>query len=82
MGLSAGTFKTTLVVMPVGQASPPRDSEIEHIIVVLEGAFEFRVGDEAYQLGLLDQLFVPVGVRWEYRNTSPDQSTFLSITGP
>ena len=31
-GLVAGTFKTTLVVMPMGQCSPARESDIEHII--------------------------------------------------
>jgi quercetin dioxygenase-like cupin family protein len=81
-GLEAGTFRTTLVVMPVGQCSPPRLSEIEHIIVVLEGAFEFRVGGERDHLEPLDQIFVPVGVQWEYRNAVLGQSSFLSITGP
>jgi quercetin dioxygenase-like cupin family protein len=81
-GLVAGTFKTNFVVMPVGQCSPPRTSEIEHIIVVLEGAFEFRVDSERHRLEVLDQIFVPVGVTWEYRNATLGQSTFLSITGP
>ena len=81
-GLVAGTFKTTLVVMPMGQCSPARESDIEHIIVVLDGAFEFLVDDETYRLAPLDEIFVPVGVRWEYRNATLGQSSFLSITGP
>jgi quercetin dioxygenase-like cupin family protein len=81
-GLRAGAFKTTLVVMPPGQCSPPRPSEIEHIIIVLDGAFEFRVDDQSHCLERLDQIFVPIGVNWEYRNAVLAQSSFLSITGP
>ena len=81
-GLVAGTFKTNLVVMPQGQRSPARVSEIEHIIYVLEGSFEFNVEGARYDVSATDQIFVPVGVRWEYRNSSAGESTFLSITGP
>jgi quercetin dioxygenase-like cupin family protein len=80
-GLEAGTFRTTLVVVPLGQCSPPRLSEIEHIIVVLEGALEFRVDDVRYRLEALDQIFVPVGVHWEYRNAVLAVSSFISVTG-
>lgn len=81
-GLTAGTFKTNLVVMPAGQCSPPRASEIEHIIYVLEGSFEFLVDGAPHLLAELDQIRVPVGVLWEYRNAALAQSVFLSITGP
>ena len=81
-GLVAGTFKVNVVVMPAGQRSPPRESEIEHIMYVLEGSFEFDVEGVVYEVGTMDQIFVPVAVRWEYRNTFAGQSTFLSITGP
>jgi quercetin dioxygenase-like cupin family protein len=81
-GLVAGTFKVNLVVMPEGQCSPPRESEIEHIMYIVEGSFEFNVEGAAYEVVARDQIFVPVGVRWEYRNTFGGQSTFLSITGP
>jgi quercetin dioxygenase-like cupin family protein len=81
-GLVARTFKINVVVMPQDQRSPPRESEIEHIIYVLEGSFEFDVEGVVYDVGTMDQIFVPVAVRWEYRNTYSGQSTFLSITGP
>jgi quercetin dioxygenase-like cupin family protein len=81
-GLVAGTFRSTLIVMPTGQTSPPRDSDIEHIIVVLSGSFEFIVDEQRYLVHEMDQIFVPVGVRWEYRNAALQQSSFLSIVGP
>jgi quercetin dioxygenase-like cupin family protein len=81
-GLEAGTFRSTLVVVPSGQRSPPRDSAIEHIILVLEGAFLFVVDGVEYHVEELDQIFVPVGVHWEYRNASLGQSMFLSMVGP
>jgi glyoxylate utilization-related uncharacterized protein len=81
-GLSAGTFRSTLIVMPTGQSSPPRDSDIEHIIVVLAGSFEFIVDGDRYMVHEMDQIFVPVGVRWEYRNAALQESQFLSIVGP
>jgi len=80
-GLFGGTFKTNLVVMPQGQRSPARESEIEHVIYVIEGAFEFDVGGTLHELATMDQIYVPIGVRWEYRNSFDGQSTFLSITG-
>ena len=81
-GLEAGTFRSTLIVMPSGQRSPARDSEIEHIILVLKGAFLFIVDGVEYHVDELDQIFVPVGVRWEYLNASLGQSMFLSMVGP
>lgn len=81
-GLVAANFRSTLVVMPLGQRSPPRQSEIEHILVVLEGSFLFRIDDAEYEVGELDQIFVPIGVVWEYQNTALGQSTYLSIVGP
>jgi len=81
-GLEAGTFRSTLVVVPPGQRSPPRDSEIEHIILVLEGAFLFIVDGVEFHVDAMDQIFVPVGVHWEYLNASLGQSMFLSMVGP
>jgi quercetin dioxygenase-like cupin family protein len=81
-GLEAGTFRSTLVVVPSGQRSPARDSAIEHIILVLEGAFLFVVDGVEYHVEELDQIFVPVDVHWEYRNASLGQSMFLSMVGP
>jgi quercetin dioxygenase-like cupin family protein len=81
-GLAATTFRSTLVVMPVGQRSPERTSDIEHVIVGIEGAFVFTIDGVDYRLGELDQLLVPIGVRWEYRNDAPSDSTYLSIVGP
>jgi quercetin dioxygenase-like cupin family protein len=81
-GLSATTFRSTLIVMPSGQRSPARKSDIEHIIVVLEGAFLFDIDGVKYQVNRLDQIFVPVGVVWEYQNAELGQSIFLSIVGP
>ena len=81
-GLAAGTFKTNVVVMPEGQRSPTRASDVEHVIYVLAGSFEFDVDGTCYELSTMDQIFVPVGVRWQYRNTFAGPSTFLSITNP
>jgi quercetin dioxygenase-like cupin family protein len=49
---------------------------------VLEGAFLFIVDGVEYHVEELDQIFVPVGVRWEYLNASLGQSMFLSMVGP
>jgi quercetin dioxygenase-like cupin family protein len=81
-GLEAGSFRSTLIVMPTGQRSPPRASDIEHVIVVLEGTFFFTVDNVEYHVEQLDQLFVPVGVEWSYQNAALAQSSFLAIVGP
>ena len=80
MGLAGSTFQTNLVVMPEDQRSTSRQSDIEHVIYVLEGSFAFDVGETSFELAAMDQIFVPIGVRWEYRNTFAGPSTFLSIT--
>ena len=80
--LKATTFRSTLVVMPVGQRSPERLSDIEHVIVGIEGAFVFTIDGLDYRVGQLDQLLVPIGVRWAYRNDAPSDSSYLSIVGP
>ena len=81
-GLEATTFRSTLVVMPPAQRSPERLSDIEHVIVGLEGAFVFTVDGVEYRVEELDQLLVPIGVRWSYRNDAPTDSSYLSIVGP
>jgi quercetin dioxygenase-like cupin family protein len=68
--------------MPEGQRSTRRASDVEHIIYVLEGSFEFDIDGTRYELGAMDQIFVPTDVSWEYRNTFAGSSTFLSVTDP
>lgn len=81
-GLRASSFRSTLVVMPPGQRSPARTSDIEHVLVVLAGAFDFTIDGLGYHIERLDQLFVPVGVVWEYRNAARTESRYLAIVGP
>ena len=68
----------------VRPAQPSPGLQIEHIIFVLEGAFLFIVfivdGVEHY-VDAMDQISVPVGVRFEYLNASLGQSMFLSMVG-
>ena len=78
-GLAGTAFATNLVVMPAGQRSPARESEVEHVIYVLEGSFEFAVEGDRYEVATMGQIFVPPGVRWEYRNSADATSTFLSV---
>ena len=81
-GLQATCFRSTLIAMPDSQCSPDRISEIEHVIVVLSGAFEFTVDGDSFRLDVLDQIYVPIGVHWSYRNVAASESRFLSIVGP
>lgn len=81
-GLAAGSFRSTLVVMPPGQRSPARTSDIEHVLVVLEGAFDFTIDGAHYHVEADDQLFVPIGVVWGYENAAATESSYLAIVGP
>ena len=78
-GLAGAAFATNLVVMPAGQRSPARESEVEHVIYVLHGSFEFAVDGDRYDVATMGQILVPPGVRWEYRNSADTTSTFLSV---
>lgn len=81
-GLAATKFRSTMVVVPSGQRCPAREAAIDHIIVVLSGAFLFIVDGVAYRVKKLGQILIPIGVNWEYQNAVLKQSSFLSITAP
>jgi quercetin dioxygenase-like cupin family protein len=81
-GIVGTDFRSTMVVVPLGQRSTARQATFEHIIVVLEGAFLFTVDGVGYRVEQLGQILIPIGVTWEYENAELRQSSFLSITAP
>jgi quercetin dioxygenase-like cupin family protein len=78
-GLGTTFFQTNAVVLPVDQRSTARASEVDHVIVVLEGGLVVSVDGTEYSVGPWDQIFVPANVDWHYRNAHPSTTTFLSI---
>lgn len=81
-GLAATNSTTTLVVVPVGQSSPTHASKAEHVITVLEGAFEFDAEGEIHRLEPLDQIFLPTAMAYGFRNVALQISWFLSVLSP
>lgn len=81
-GIVGTDFRSTMVVVPLGQRSTARQATFEHIIVVLEGAFLFTVDGVGYGVEQLGQILIPIGVTWGYENAELKQSSFLSITAP
>ena len=81
-GIVGADFRSTMVVVPMGQRSTEREATFEHIIFVLEGAFIFTVDGVGYRVAHLGQILIPVGVSWGYQNAELGQSSFLSITAP
>jgi quercetin dioxygenase-like cupin family protein len=68
--------------LPIGQGSPVHTSKIEHVITVLEGSVEFIVDGVHYRLEKLDQLFIPPGLPFEYRNVALQYSWFFNVISP
>ena len=81
-GLTSTRVRTSLIVLPIGQCSPVHTSKIEHVITVLEGAVEFIVDGAHFRLEKLDQLFIPAGLAFEYRNVALQYSWFFNVISP
>lgn len=52
------------------------------LFYVLEGTFDFLVGDRAYRLGAGSFVEVPTGVVHDFRNPGPDRARLLGIVSP
>lgn len=78
-GLATPHFWTNVVVIPGLQRSTPRASEVDHVIMILDGSVEFSVDGRASTLRRWDQILVPAMVDWEYRNPAEQEATFVSV---
>jgi uncharacterized RmlC-like cupin family protein len=84
-GVRGLNFMANILTLPVGQGAPAHVYGGDVIVVALTGSVEFVVGsgDERvrYIVEPTDMLFLPAGLRYEYRNASAGESSFLSIAG-
>ena len=78
-GLATPHFRTNIVVVPGLQRSTPRASEVDHVIMILDGSIEVSVDGRAAALERWDQILVPARVDWEYRNPAEQEATFVSV---
>ncbi len=82
LGLDSAHCRTSMGWVGVGQASPPHDAPIEHVLTCLEGTLEFGVGDVTYRLEPLDQLFIPAEVLYRYTNVGAIPVVFYVVMSP
>jgi len=78
-GLRGTHTTTSVVVLPVGQSCEPHSSPAEHIITVLSGRLFFSAGAHSIDLLPFDQIFVPPGVEYWYRNTARTDTWFFNV---
>jgi len=55
---------------------------LEETFYVLDGEFEFRIGDETHQATAGASIFVPPGVPHAFANRGPAQSKLLLVMSP
>lgn len=79
--ISGTNFKATIMVIPVGQASPPHTWSGEHIVFGIRGVVEFTIEGESTELHPEDILFFPANAVYEYRTVGAQDASFLSIVG-
>lgn len=80
--MEATYSRSNLFLLPVGQQTPVHNSLVEHIITALAGEVEWTVGDQTFQMGYLDQLFLPANMLYTCRNTGLETAIALSILSP
>jgi mannose-6-phosphate isomerase-like protein (cupin superfamily) len=78
-GLATPHFRTNIVVVPGEQVSTPRASEVDHVVMVLEGCITVSVDGTEYDVDTWAQILVPAHVEWSYRNPRPGRAVFVSV---
>lgn len=80
-GVRGASCSVGIGVLPVGQRSPVHSSSAEHLLLGLDGLIVFRVGEDEFELGPMDLLFIPAGPQYEYRNAGFTQASFVDVLG-
>jgi len=75
----APVYKLRMIEIVVGGNSPDHSHPYEHENFVVEGEGQVRIGDTWHDLKPGDVVFVPPGVRHQYRNAG--KSTFKFLCG-
>jgi quercetin dioxygenase-like cupin family protein len=70
------------VVQPSTGPEPHRHSREEEGFYILEGQYEFRVGNQIIKAGPGDFLFAPRGIPHTYKNVGTTASRHLTIISP
>lgn len=78
-GLRASNAQMGMLYIPVGQGSPAHSAGTEHLIMVLEGEMIFTLGDEEFRVGEWDQIFLPAGQFYSYRNGGSIGAWFCNV---
>jgi len=79
--MAGNKVRASISVIPFGQAGPPHSTPMEHIIFVLEGEIEFRLGPDRtpYLLSKYDNLWIPADYRYEYSNVGRKDVYLLAV---
>ena len=80
---TGGTLGMSLVTQPPGIATPlHRHTREAEALLVLEGAIEYRAGDETYQLTAGSFLYLPLAVPHAFRIRGRTPARFVALTAP
>ena len=80
---SGGPLGVALVTQPVGIATPlHRHTQESEAFFLLEGSMTYRAGDEMFELGAGDFIWLPLGVPHAFRVTGRTPARMLALTTP
>lgn len=65
--------------MQPGGGMPPHTNTVEHEQYVLRGRARIGIGDEAYEVGAGDVVFIPEGTIHYYENIGDEPFEFLCV---
>jgi quercetin dioxygenase-like cupin family protein len=72
-------FAMRLFVMEPGGGMPEHTNAVEHEQYILKGHPKIGIGDETFDVGRGEVIFIPEGVPHWYKNTGEENFEFLCI---
>lgn len=78
-GIQARKAFAKLVTVPVGQGTPVHSVSADHIIFLVRGRVEFKLGELTFALAEHDLFFFPANAPYAFRNVGTEDAEFLSV---
>jgi quercetin dioxygenase-like cupin family protein len=80
---TGGSFSLVEMTSPPQSGMPPhRHREMDELLYVLDGTFEFILGDRVEQVGRRVAIFIPRGTLHGFRNIGPRSGRLLDLYSP
>jgi len=76
---SQGIYMRKFTMQPGADMKLHSHPNTEHLQYYLKGEVKLHMGDDEYEVGEGDSIFIPAGVRHKYKNIGEEEAVFLCI---